>query len=92
MHSFTVNIRISHSSKVMFTVLGFTNPDVNRRGEHHFRGLDNPVLTAKEYINCIMKHDNSSNNVIIIMIMLINVKTPTILDIYEHDKFHAQLS
>ena len=91
MHSFTVNIRIGHSSKAMFTVLGLTNPDVTG-GAHHFRGLGNPVLTANKCINCIMKHDNSSNNVTIIMIMLIHVKMPTIVDIYVHDKFHAQLS
>ena len=33
-HSFSVNIRISQPSKVMFTVLGLTNPDVNLKRMH----------------------------------------------------------
>ena len=28
----------------------------------------------------------------VVFIMLINVKTPTIVNIYEQEKFHAQLS
>ena len=34
MHSFSVNIRISQTSKVMFTVVGLTNPVVNLKRMH----------------------------------------------------------
>ena len=33
-HSFLVNIRISQPSKVMFTILGLKNPDVNLKRMH----------------------------------------------------------
>ena len=38
-HSFSVNIRISQSSKVMFTILGFTNPDVNLKRMHQLYNM-----------------------------------------------------
>ena len=34
MHSFSVNIRISQTSKLMFTVVGLTNPVVNLKRMH----------------------------------------------------------
>ena len=34
MHSFSVNIRISQTSKVMFTVVGLKNPVVNLKRMH----------------------------------------------------------
>ena len=39
MHSFSVNIRISQPSKVMFTVLGLTNPDVNLKRMHQLYNM-----------------------------------------------------
>ena len=33
-YSVSVNIRISHPSKIMFTVLGLTNPDANLKRKH----------------------------------------------------------
>ena len=45
-YSFSVNIRISQPSKLMLTVLGFTNPDVNLKRMHHLYGEHSytPVL------------------------------------------------
>ena len=39
-HSFLVNIRISQPSKVMFTVLGLRNPDVNFKRMHQLYNVE----------------------------------------------------
>ena len=40
-HSFSVNIIISQPSKVMFNVLGLTNPDVNLKRMHQLYNYEN---------------------------------------------------
>ena len=59
-HSFSVNIRISQPSKVMFTsvnitVLGLTNPDVNLKIMHQLYNVIILVNICQNYIFDIMK-------------------------------------
>ena len=58
MHSLLVKIRISQPSKVMFTVLGLTNPDVNLNAFINCIMTDNSYHTVKLLINPFEKKVN----------------------------------
>ena len=50
MHYFSVNISISQPSKVMFTVLGLTNPDVNLKRMHQLYNVLVNIVFGKNPI------------------------------------------
>ena len=56
-HSFSVNIKISQPSKVMFTVFGLTNPDVNLKRMHQmYNIIDKQVVKlqqARDFKTCL---------------------------------------